>query len=221
MKRLVSLIATIAIATFLIAANAQDTSMIVNDAYTTSKTKNNTYGDHGNVTLDKSFIWSIGIEPSIPVGHFHDYAGFGFGASLQGEIKPGKNVGITINAGYIAYPGKTVDSFDYSNFKYWPVMGGLKIYMGKAYLHGQAGAGFGTEGLGTSFWYGAGLGINFSKRIDAELRYAGWKQQEIFATNGNGGIYGGSGNGGNGGDGGGGGYGGHYSTIGLRLAVNF
>jgi hypothetical protein len=75
--------------------------------------------------------------------------------------------------------------------------------------------------LGTSFWYGAGLGINFSKRIDAELRYAGWKQQEIFATNGNGGIYGGSGNGGNGGDGGGGGYGGHYSTIGLRLAVNF
>src|SRR5437762_3776874 len=193
----------------LISANAQDSSVTATDNYSV-KTKNHNYG---NVTLDKSFIWSIGIEPSIPVGHFHDYAGFGFGSSLQGEIKPGKNVGITINAGYIAYSGKTVDSFKYSSFKYWPVMGGLKIYMGKAYLHGQAGAGFGTNELGTSFWYGAGLGINFTKRIDAELRYAGWKQSEVTSGSGNsGGIYG---------DGGGGGYGGHYSTIGLRLAVNF
>ena len=207
MKKVSFLISVTAI---LISANAQDSSVIANDTYA-AKTKNHSY--NGDVTLDKSFIWSIGLEPSIPVGHFHDYSGFGFGASLQGEIKPGKNVGITINAGYIAYSGKTVDSFKYSSFKYWPVMGGLKIYMGKAYLHGQAGAGFGTNELGTSFWYGAGLGINFTKRIDAELRYAGWKQSEVTSGSGNsGGIYGG---------GGGWGYGGHYSTIGLRLAVNF
>ena len=209
MKKIVFIIA---IAAFSISINAQDSSLIANDTYT-GKNKKETYSS--NATLDKAFIWSIGVEPSIPVGHFHDYAGFGFGASLQGEIKPGKNVSITINAGYIAYSGKTVDSFKYSTFKYWPVMGGLKIYMGKAYFHGQAGAGFGTEGLGTSFWYGAGIGTNFSKRIDAELRYAGWKQQEVSSTNGNGSVYTGTPGGT------GGGYGGHYSTIGLRLAINF
>jgi hypothetical protein len=70
--------------------------------------------------------------------------------------------------------------------------------------------------LGTSFWYGGGIGVNLGKTIDAELRYAGWKQNEVTVTGGNGGVYGGTG-----GTGGSGGYGGHYSTIGLRLAVNF
>jgi hypothetical protein len=193
------------------AANAQD-SLNTSNTYT-----NNDKSYSENPTLDKTFIWSIGLEPSIPIGHFHDLAKFGFGGSLQGEIKASRNVGVTINAGYIAYSGKTVDTISYPNFKYWPVMGGLKLYMGKAYLHGQAGAGFGDKGLGTSFWYGAGLGVNFTKRIDAELKYTGWKQNEV-SSNGEG-IY----NGGNGGNGGTGTpvYGGHYSTLGLRLAVNF
>jgi len=168
-----------------------------------------------NPTLDKTFIWSIGLEPSMPVGHFHDLAGFGFGGSVQGEIKASRNVGVTINAGYIAYSGKTVDTISYPNFKYWPVMGGLKVYFGKAYIHGQAGAGFGEDNLGTSFWYGAGVGVNFTKRIDAEFKYTGWKQNEVSSgEGGNGGIYGG-------GTGGTPVYGGHYSTLGLRLSVNF
>src|SRR5262245_2289365 len=142
-----------------LAANAQD-SLNSNKTYVTED-KKNTYNE--NPTLDKTLIWSIGIEPSIPIGHFHDLAKFGFGGSLKGEIKAARNVVITVNAGYIAYSGKTVDTISYPNFKYWPVMGGLKLYMGKAYLHGQAGAGFGEEHLGTSFWYGAGLGVNFTK----------------------------------------------------------
>ena len=193
------------------AANAQD-SLNTSNTYTNSE---KSYSE--NPTLDKTFIWSIGLEPSIPIGHFHDLAKFGFGGSLQGEIKASRDVGVTINAGYIAYSGKTVDTISYPNFKYWPVMGGLKLFMGKAYLHGQAGAGIGDKGLGTSFWYGAGLGVNFTKRIDAELKYNGWKQNEV-SSNGEG-IY----NGGNGGNGDAGTpvYGGHYSTLGLRLAVNF
>lgn len=192
------------------AANAQD-SLNTGNTYTSN---NNVNAE--NPTLNKTFIWSVGLEPSIPVGHFHDLAGFGFGGSVQGEIKASRNVGVTINAGYIAYPGKTVDTISYPNFKYWPVMGGLKVYLGKAYLHGQAGAGFGEQSLGTSFWYGAGIGVNFTKRIDAEFKYAGWKQNEVTYSNesGNGGIYGG-------GTGGTPVYGGHYSTLGLRLAVNF
>jgi len=195
---------------FSIAANAQDS---LNNTYAGENKK---YVNNENPTLDKTFIWSIGLEPSIPVGNFHDLAKFGFGGSLQGEVKASRNVGITINAGYIVYSGKTVDTISYPNFKYWPVMGGLKVYMGKAYLHGQAGAGFGEDNLGTSFWYGAGIGVNFTKRIDAEFRYTGWKQNEVGTTEGgNGGIYnGGTGNGGSP-------YGGHYSTLGLRVAVNF
>ena len=80
-------------------------------------------------------------------------------------------MGITINAGYVDYFGKSVDSFEYADFKYWPVMGGVKFYTSNmTYVHGQAGAGFGTEGLGTSFWYGAGFGFKLGKVVDAELR---------------------------------------------------
>jgi hypothetical protein len=198
-----------------IAARAQD-SLSTNNTYTDKGKK---YTSNENPTPDKTFIWSIGLEPSMPVGHFHDLAKFGFGGSLQGEIKASRNVGVTVNAGYIAYSGKTVDSISYPDFKYWPVMGGLKLYMGKAYLHGQGGAGFGEKGLGTSFWYGGGIGVNFTKTIDAEFRYTGWKQNEVSSTGEggtNGGVYGGTG-----GSGGAPGYGGHYSTLGLRVGVNF
>ena len=164
----------------------------------------------------KKFIWSIGINPSIPVGHFSDLSGLGFGGNFQGEYKPGK-AGITLNFGYIDYFGKTTNSISYPDFKYWPLMGGLKYYLGKSYLHGQVGAGFGSNGLGTSFWYGAGYGINFGKSIDAELQYMGWKQDLVYDTTGTGGYGGYTGGGG----GTGGGYGGHYPTIGLRLAYNF
>jgi hypothetical protein len=210
MKKILFITGVVCLSTL---AKSQDSSAVGTNTYT-SETKKTAYNE--NPTLDKSFIWSVGVEPSSPVGHFHNLAKFGFGASLQGEIKTSKSIGLTINAGYIAYGGKTADSVKYPSFKYWPVMGGLKVYMGKAYFHGQAGAGFGSSGLGTSFWYGAGLGMNFSKRIDAEFRYAGWKQQEVYQSGAaNSGVYGG----GTGGSGGG--YGGHYSTLGVRLAVNF
>src|SRR5262249_19390532 len=157
-------------------ANAQNSPAV---GATTNISENKKKVSTDNRTLDKSFIWSIGVEPSVPVGHFHDYAKFGFGASLQGELRTSKSIGLTVNAGYIAYGGKTADRIKYGSFKYWPIMGGLKFYMGKAYFHPQAGAGFGSSGLGTSFWYGAGLGMNFTKRIDAEFRYTGWKQEEV------------------------------------------
>jgi hypothetical protein len=199
MKRFVFVIA---IAAFSTLAKAQDTLMSTQNTYATTA---------------KTFIWSIGIEPTIPIGHFNDYSGFGLGGSLQGEYKPGDKIGITANVGYIDYFGKTVNGVDYADFKYWPVLGGLKFYMSdKSYIHGQAGAGFGDNGIGTSFWYGAGIGLNLSRAIDAELKYTGWKQNTISTTNGTGGGYGGGTGGGTGG-----GYGGHYSTIGLRLGVNF
>lgn len=182
---------------------------------------NNTFSDAGmRASSNNKIIWSIGVQPSLPIGHFNSYSSFGLGGSFQGECKT-HSVGITLNVGYIDYFGKTADTITYSDFKYWPVLGGLKFYMSdNSYLHGQAGAGFGSKGLGTSFWYGAGVGFNLSKAIDAEVKYTGWKQG-LITKNGNGGngIY--PGTGGTGGTGGSGGYGGHYSTIDLRLAYNF
>lgn len=164
-----------------------------------------------DASTDKTWIWSIGVEPSVPVGNFNDFSNFGLGGSLQGEYKPGEVLGITLNAGYMNYFGKTVNGFAYGDLQYWPVMAGLKLYMSDmAYIHGQAGAGFGTEDLGTSFWYGGGIGLNVTKAIDAELRYMGWEQNEIIPAYENG-V----------GNGGAGGYGGHYSTLSIRLGYSF
>ena len=208
-----NLLLIMAISVFAISTNAQDTTM-VNRQDTSMVLASNTYS-----SSNKTFIGSIGIEPSIPFGHFNRYSGFGFGGSLQGELKPGK-VGVTLSIGYIDYFGKSLDTVKYSDFKYWPVLAGLKFYLSKsAYIHPQAGAGFGSKGLGTSFWYGAGMGFNLSKAIDAELKYTGWKQNLISANSTSRGPYGGGTTGGSGGNGGG--YGGHYPIIGLRLAYNF
>ena len=186
--------------------------------YTSPSRPTSTYSTN-TASTDKGFIWSIGVEPSVPIGKFHTYSNFGLGGSLQGEYKPGR-AGITLNLGYLDYFGKTNNGISYSDFKYWPLLGGLKYYLGNSYLHGQAGPGFGTNGLGTSFWYGAGYGINLSKAVDAEVKYAGWHQKVLPNSSSSGtGSYGTGG--GTTGSGTGGGYGGHYSTIGLRLAYNF
>jgi hypothetical protein len=209
----------IAVGVFTTSANAQDTSDNVKGTQITPTPGTDTYTKPDrNISGNKTFIWSIGVEPTLPMGHFNDLSGFGLGGSLQGEYKPGK-IGITVNAGYIDYFGKTVNGLKYSDFSYWPVMGGLKFYISDHYyIHGQAGAGFGDNGLGTSFWYGGGIGINLSKSVDAELKYTGWKQKQTVANTNNGYNTGTVGNevpanttt-----------YGGHYPTIGLRLAYNF
>jgi hypothetical protein len=173
-------------------------------------------------TMNKKMIWSIGVQPSIPIGEFTAYSGFGLGGSFQGEYKPSR-VGITLNAGFIDYFGKTVNNIKYADFSYIPVLAGLKYYMSsKSYLHAQVGPGFGTNGLGTSFWYGAGIGLNFSRTVDAEFGYMGWKQSIVNGSGSTGGGYTGGTTGTTGGTGGtGGGYGGHYPTLGLRLGFSF
>jgi len=159
------------------------------------------------VLAGKKMIWSAGIESALPLGNFHDYSTIGLGASLQGEYKPCTRVGITLNFGFIDYFGNTVDHVKYPDFKYWPLMGGLKWYMTHAvYIHGQAGPGFGANELGTSFWYGGGLGVILERALELELKYTGWKQKDA----GGGGAYSS-----------GGAYEGHYSTVGMRLAYDF
>ncbi|HWJ27784.1 MAG TPA: hypothetical protein VNS32_14660 [Flavisolibacter sp.] len=176
-------------------------------------------GLHAQSTAGKKTMsWTIGIKPSVPIGHFSDYSGFGLGGIIQGEVKPGR-VGITLNAAYQDYFGKNVNGSKYADFKYVPVLAGIKYYTSSsAFLHGQLGPGFGLDGLGTNFWYGAGFGLILGRSVEAELGYMGWKQHLITNST-NGGGYGG--NGGTGGTGGTGGYGGHYSTIDLTIGFRF
>src|SRR6185437_14379036 len=172
MKKLFCLIALGAFVT----ANAQDSA------------GTNQGSRYSEKSASKLFSWSIGVEPSVPLGHFSDYTSFGLGGSLQGEYRPGRMLGITLNFGDIDYFGKTVNGVKYSDFNYLPLMAGLKLYLAdKLYIHGQAGPGFGTNGLGTSFWYGGGIGINIVGALDAEVKYTGWHQNEVN-MNGSGGV---------------------------------
>ncbi|HXS55975.1 MAG TPA: hypothetical protein VN726_07605 [Hanamia sp.] len=202
----------IAIAAISYSASAQNDSTSQEVPYQSNKPSGSNYG--------KTSFWTIAINPSMPIGHFNTYSGFGLGGYLGWEYKTSGSFGITLNAGYIDYFGKNTNGIKYSDFNYIPLLAGVKFYFGGGnfYLHPEAGAGFGTSGLGTSFWYGAGLGDRLSKTIDLELKYVGWHQNLI--SNGSGGsTYGNTGgSGGNGGGTGGGGYGGHYSTIDLKLA---
>jgi len=202
------LLITIAIAAFSASLEAQTDSTSANTQY-------NSYNKMSGSSDYKKTSWNIAINPSWPITHFKSYSRFGIGGYLGMESRTSKNFALTLNAGYIVYKGRTVDTISYSNFKYIPVLAGAKFYMSNSfYLHGEAGAGFGTSGLGTNFWYGGGLGYSMTKGLDLELKYVGWKQHLVNTT-----IYGGSNPGGGGG--GGGGYGGHYSTIDLRLGYRF
>ena len=189
-------------------ASAQDDSASMKGKY---ETNNKVSGSSGY----KKSNWNIAVNPSLPIGHFKTLSSFGIGGYLGWEYKTSKNFGITLNAGYIDYSGKTTNGIKYPNFKYVPILGGAKYYIsGGFYVHGEAGAGFGSSGLGTSFWYGAGLGDKMAKAIDMELKYVGWHQNLVNTTY-TSGTTGGTGGGG------GGGYGGHYSTIDLRIAFIF
>jgi len=206
MKTMKKVLFCIAIAAISFSASAQNDSTSPAGQYQSNKSYGGDYG--------KTSFWTIAINPSMPIGHFNTYSGFGLGGYLGWEYKTSRSIGITLNAGYINYFGKDTNGVKYSDFSYIPLLAGVKFYFGGGsfYLHPEAGAGFGTSGLGTSFWYGAGLGDRLSKTIDLELKYVGWHQNLI--KSGSGGTYGNSG--GSGGNGGGG-YGGHYSTIDLKL----
>ncbi len=146
-----------------------------------------------------SIQFSIGVEPSLPIGDFNDIGyNFGIGGSLQGEYKASDDLGITLNAGYLNYSGK----FDYLgteikfNTGMVPVLAGFKYYFTpKVYGHGQLCVSIFTgDSDGTYFTYTPGVGFYISNNIDLLVKYTG--------------ISGGKG-------------GGNLNSIGARLAYNF
>ena len=154
-----------------------------------------------HVAASSPIIFSIGVEPSLPIGAFHDIGySFGIGGSLQGEYKAADDFGITLNAGYMNYSAKdyTINgvTFNGGSFGIVPVMAGFKYYFSpKVYGHGQLGVSIGTSsGASSNFTYSPGIGFYVSDNIDLLLKFTG--------------ISGGSG-------------GGSLNSIGARLAYNF
>lgn len=143
--------------------------------------------------------FSIGVEPSLPIGDFHDIGyDFGIGGSLQGEYKASSDLGITLNAGYLTYSAKDITvngvTFKSPDYGIVPVLAGFKYYFSpKVYGHGQLGASIGTSsGATTNFTYSPGVGFYITNNIDLLLKFTGI-----------------SGNGGS------------LNSIGARLAYNF
>jgi hypothetical protein len=133
--------------------------------------------DKKKSSSESKFTGSIGVDAALPIGTFGDIYSFGIGGTLEGEYMAASSVGITLNAGYIDFIGKTVtiggQSFKYASAGLVPVMAGIKYHItGGPYIHAQAGAGFGTQtGAGTSFAYAGGLGYDFVKTVGAEVKY--------------------------------------------------
>ena len=116
-------------------------------------------------------IFSIGIEPSLPIGTFGDISSFGIGASAQGEIRPSSNLGLTLNVGYISYTYKPAIG---GSVGFIPVLAGAKYFFSpKVYGHAQLGASFPSGGGSTSFTYSPGIGFQLSKAVDALIKFTG------------------------------------------------
>lgn len=145
---------------------------------------------------DKPILISVGVEGSLPIGDFGDFYSFGIGGSLQGEYKAARELGITLNAGYLNYTGKTVAGTKIPSSGLVPVLAGAKYYLGGgAYAHGQLGVAISTEkGGGSNFMYTPGLGYLFAPGFDAEIKYVGISNGEGSGSS---------------------------NSIGLRLAYNF
>jgi hypothetical protein len=145
-----------------------------------------------STTSDSKMSFSLGVEAALPIGDFGDFYSFGIGGSVEGQYHASQNVGITLNAGYIDYIGKTVDfsgfSVKYPSSGVVPVMAGVRYtFTGGPYIHGQIGGAFGTQtGAGTSLAYAGGIGYDFVKAIGAEVKYQAYSKNS--ATSGSVGL---------------------------------
>jgi Outer membrane protein beta-barrel domain len=133
-----------------------------------------------NESKGSSFIFSLGVEPSLPIGDFHDFGyNYGIGGSLQGEYKASDNFGVTLNAGYLNYSAKDYIVNDVKikgpSLGIVPVLAGVKYYFSpKVYGHGQLGMSVGTStGSSSNFTYSPGVGFYISKKVDALVKFTG------------------------------------------------
>jgi hypothetical protein len=136
--------------------------------------------------------FSLGLEAGLPLGENGKPYSHILGGSLQYEVMPASDLGITFNGGYLNWAFKS--SYGGKSVGFVPLLAGVKYYISpNAFIHAQLGAAVGTAtGQGTSFAYSPGIGFKLSPNVDAEFKYMGISNS-----------------------------GGTLSDVGVRLAYNF
>ena len=135
---------------------------------------------------DKHLKFSVGVEAGLPLGDFKEVSKFGIGGSVQGEYAVMESLGLTLNAGFLSFAGKTVDlggfgSVKYGSTKLIPVLAGAKYYFTeKVYGHAQLGVSFlsykdtgedAETSSSSAFTYAPGIGVMATENIDILLKY--------------------------------------------------
>jgi len=138
----------------------------------------NSFAQSSTSSSEKKGAFSIGVEAGLPLGTAGDVYSVVLGASLKYEHPVAESTFITGSAGYNAFLTKSEfkDLGFKSSYGAIPVKAGVKQMLGSGFFgEAQLGAAFSTEsGGGTAFIYAPGVGYNFSKNIDAGIRYEAW-----------------------------------------------
>ena len=124
---------------------------------------------------------SIGAEAALPVGNFKNGSNVGFGATVKYAYNFDETIALTLQSGYLYFPGKDLGGGDKINSSQIPLKAGVRYSIGQFYVEPQLGAGFwhfsGNNNSGslnqTRFTYAGGIGVLASQNFDIGLRYEG------------------------------------------------
>ena len=123
-------------------------------------------------TDSKQLKFSVGVEAGLPLGDFKETHKFGIGGSVQGEYAAAEKVGLTLNAGFLSFTGKSIEGGKYPSASIVPVLAGAKYYFTEnVYGQAQAGISFFNNGGGSAFTYTPGIGVKAGENIDILVKY--------------------------------------------------
>lgn len=148
---------------------------------------------------DQPLRFSAGVELGLPISSgFKATSSFGFGASVQGEYAAAEQVGITLNAGFMTFPGKTESETIFgqtyetkTNTTFIPVLAGAKVYFAEKFFgHVQGGMTFitskTTQTAGgqsqsasastSAFTYAPGIGYKAAENFEVEVKYQAYSK---------------------------------------------
>ncbi len=129
---------------------------------------------------DKKLSFGLGAELALPMGDFGTFYSFGAGVSAQMNYAVTSNVGLTLNAGYVSYSGKS----GAGSSGVIPVLAGVSFNLSdKVYASGQLGMTMSAEsGGGSAFTFAPGVGYKVSDKFDLLLKYSSWSDNGFTSS---------------------------------------
>ncbi|QES88475.1 outer membrane beta-barrel protein [Rhizosphaericola mali] len=147
---------------------------------------------------------SIGVEGGLPLSTLKETHKFGFGGTVKYACNLDETIALTLQSGYIVYPGKSFKSIYYPNssqapysekmsfpnLRQIPLKAGARFSFGNIYLEPQLGVSFTStpqksytefdinKTSNTAFTYAGNIGIFATKEIDISARYEGFKMND-------------------------------------------